>query len=82
MYMCHKGGGIGHCAVQAHSIDRNMVTLETDMEVEQEGNEVEHDLEVQFNDSDEESDADLDEGDSDSDDDLDMEENKDRLEDY
>ena len=65
---------VGHCAIQVHSIDGNTVTtLETDMEVEQEGNEVGHDLdevEVQFNDSDKESDTDLDEDDSDSDSDL------------
>ena len=80
MYICHKGKGIGHCAIQMHGIDGNTAaTLEMDIEVDQEDNEVEDDPDEikEFDDSDEESDPDLDG-------DLDMEDldNKDGLEDY
>ena len=94
MYMCQKGGGVGHCAVRVHGNNGNMAaTLETDMEVEQENNGPEHDLDedkVQFNDlygDSNEHDSDVDDEDSDGgeaevNDNLDIEEYEDELEDY
>ena len=85
MYMCYKGGGVGHCAIKVHNTDRNMA--KTDIAV---NNESEYDLDengVPFNDLDDESDMDLEGGDSDVEEaededgeDLCMEEDEDELE--
>ena len=80
MYMCYKGGRVGHN--QVHDIDGN--TAETDMEADQEDNQSDFDgNEVPLlNNSDDDSDTDSGECDSDveeaeDDEDLHVEEDKD-----
>lgn len=67
MYMRHKGGGVGHCAIQGLDIDRDTGPVsEAEMEVDDdEEQDVEEDA-FHSNDSDEDSGIDSDE-ESDSD---------------
>ena len=84
MYMCQKGGGVGHCAVQVHGNDGNTTaTLEMDIEVGQENGGVDCNLDEdkdQFNASDVD-DKDSDAGEARDNDNFDMEEYKDELKD-